>query len=108
MIQEPGAQSNAAITKEQPIEKLRDRMTDPSASDKSTSEDAASPANPDTGQIDIDLLIVDDEVDFRESACRYLKRIGFRVDEAEDGEEALNVSTTRNLTLSYSIFTCRE
>lgn len=44
---------------------------------------------------DINLLIVDDEVDFRESACRYLKRLGFRVDEAEDGEEALNVSTNK-------------
>ncbi len=43
----------------------------------------------------IDLLIVDDESDFRESACRYLKRIGFRVEEAEDGEEALNVTTNK-------------
>ena len=45
--------------------------------------------------IDIDLLIVDDEVDFRESACRYLKRLGFRVDEAEDGEEAVNVTVNK-------------
>ena len=45
--------------------------------------------------LDIDLLIVDDESDFRESACRYLKRMGFRVDEAEDGEEALNVTTNK-------------
>lgn len=45
--------------------------------------------------IDIDLLLVDDEADFRESACRYLKRLGFRVDEAEDGEEALNVSVNK-------------
>ena len=45
--------------------------------------------------IDIDLLIVDDETDFRESACRYFKRKGFRVDEAEDGEEAINVSTNK-------------
>ncbi len=44
---------------------------------------------------DIDLLIVDDESDFRESACRYLKRLGFRVDEAEDGEEAINVTTNK-------------
>ena len=48
-----------------------------------------------TSVIDIDLLIVDDETDFRESACRYLKRIGFRVDEAEDGEEALNITTNK-------------
>jgi DNA-binding NtrC family response regulator len=46
-------------------------------------------------QIDIDLLIVDDEADFRESACRYFDRKGFRVDHAEDGEEALNVSTNK-------------
>ena len=43
----------------------------------------------------IDLLIVDDETDFRESACRYLKRLGFQVDEAEDGEEALNITVNR-------------
>jgi DNA-binding NtrC family response regulator len=43
----------------------------------------------------IDLLIVDDEPDFRESACRYLKRIGFQVEEAEDGEEALNITTNK-------------
>ena len=43
----------------------------------------------------IDLLIVDDESDFRESACRYLKRLGFRVEEAEDGEEALNITTNK-------------
>ncbi len=49
----------------------------------------------DSSEIDIDLLIVDDETDFRQSACRYMKRIGFRVDEAEDGEEALNVSTNK-------------
>lgn len=44
---------------------------------------------------DIDLLIVDDEEDFRDSAYRYFKRLGFQVDQAEDGEEALNVSTNR-------------
>ena len=44
----------------------------------------------------IDLLIVDDETDFRESACRYFARLGFRVDQAEDGEEALNVSTNKD------------
>jgi DNA-binding NtrC family response regulator len=43
----------------------------------------------------IDLLIVDDEPDFRESAVRYLQRLGFRVDEAEDGEEALNLTVNR-------------
>lgn len=54
-----------------------------------------SKSKSDAPQIDIDLLMVDDEIDFRESACRYLKRIGFRVDEAEDGEEALNVSQNK-------------
>jgi DNA-binding NtrC family response regulator len=44
---------------------------------------------------DIALLIVDDEVDFRESARRYFSKSGFCVDEAEDGEEALNVSTNK-------------
>ena len=48
-----------------------------------------------TRPVNISLLIVDDETDFRESACRYFARMGFRVDEAEDGEEALNVSTNK-------------
>ena len=43
----------------------------------------------------IELLIVDDENDFRNQAVSYFKRIGFKVDQAEDGEEALNVSTNR-------------
>lgn len=43
----------------------------------------------------IGLLIVDDENDFRNQAVSYFKRIGFKVDQAEDGEEALNVSTNR-------------
>lgn len=45
--------------------------------------------------VDTELLIVDDEADFRESASRYFRKKGFRVDEAEDGEEALNVATNR-------------
>jgi len=43
----------------------------------------------------ISLLIVDDESDFRESAARYFTRLGFQVDQAEDGEEALNVSLNK-------------
>lgn len=43
----------------------------------------------------INLLIVDDEVDFRDQAYHYFKRVGFKVEQAEDGEEALNVSTNR-------------
>ncbi len=46
--------------------------------------------------VDINLLIVDDETDFRDSATRYFERVGFRVDSAEDGEEALNVTTNKN------------
>ncbi len=49
----------------------------------------------DTPVSEIDLLIVDDEEDFRDSAYRYFKRLGYQVDQAEDGEEALNVSTNR-------------
>jgi DNA-binding NtrC family response regulator len=44
---------------------------------------------------DIDLLIVDDEADFRESASRYFRKLGYRVERAEDGEEALNLATNR-------------
>lgn len=55
-------------------------------------EKSITPKTDDLGK-GIDLLIVDDEPDFRQSACRYMRRIGFRVDEAEDGEEAINVTT---------------
>lgn len=58
---------------------------------KSTKEDESR--LPDPSQID--LLIVDDEPDFRESAARYFARLGFRVEQAEDGEEALNVCTNK-------------
>ena len=38
----------------------------------------------------INLLLVDDEPDFRESACRYLKRLGFYVEEDLDpGDEVI-------------------
>jgi DNA-binding NtrC family response regulator len=50
---------------------------------------------PQASRPDIRLLVVDDETDFRESAARYFKRLGFVVDEAEDGEEALNISLNR-------------
>ena len=59
------------------------------------SETSKSNSETDSELIDIDLLLVDDETDFRESACRYLKRIGFRVDEAEDGEEAVNITVNK-------------
>jgi len=56
---------------------------------------AEEDARPGSRAADIDLLIVDDEADFREPARRYFSRKGFRVDEAGDGEEALNVSTNK-------------
>jgi DNA-binding NtrC family response regulator len=55
----------------------------------------STPIRPDCTPKNISLLIVDDETDFRESACRYFNRLGFKVDQAEDGEEALNVSTNK-------------
>jgi len=48
------------------------------------------------GNRPISLLVVDDETDFRESACRYFARMGFDVDQAEDGEEAVNVTTNKH------------
>ena len=45
---------------------------------------------------EISLLIVDDEEDFRDTAYKYFRRLGFQVDQAEDGEEALNVTTNQN------------
>ena len=52
-------------------------------------------SRPEASRPDIRLLIVDDEGDFRESAARYFKRLGFLVDDAEDGEEALNITMNR-------------
>lgn len=62
-----------------------------SSSKKSDHEDDARLPEPSQ----IELLIVDDEADFRESAARYFSRLGFHVDQAEDGEEALNVCTNK-------------
>ncbi|MEM9409564.1 MAG: sigma-54 dependent transcriptional regulator [Planctomycetota bacterium] len=45
---------------------------------------------------EISLLIVDDEDDFRDQAYNYFRRVGFNVEQAQDGEEALNVSTNRS------------
>ncbi len=59
-------------------------MPSPAASQKSLSSSST-----------IGLLIVDDESDFRESAARYFSKTGFRVDQAEDGEEALNLTTNK-------------
>jgi DNA-binding NtrC family response regulator len=52
------------------------------------------------GSTEINLLLVDDEADFRESAGRYLRRLGFLVDEAEDGEEALNVTVNKQFDVA--------
>ena len=38
---------------------------------------------------DVDLLLVDDEADFRDSAEHYFLRRGYRVDAAENGDQAL-------------------
>ena len=43
----------------------------------------------------INLLIVDDETDFRDQAYNYFRRVGFQVEQSEDGEEALNITTNR-------------
>ncbi len=67
----------------------------PSVAEKPQLPQTSNSNSPHDEVIDIDLLLVDDETDFRESAARYLRRIGFRVDEAEDGEEALNISTNK-------------
>ena len=46
------------------------------------------------------LLLVDDEDDFRETAFSYFKKQGFRVDTAEDGEEAINLSVNRHFDIA--------
>ncbi len=46
--------------------------------------------------VDLDLLVVNDQLDFRQSASRYLKRMGIRVVEATCGEEALNLTDKKN------------
>ena len=43
----------------------------------------------------IELLIVVDEADFRDQAVLYSRRVGFSVEQAEDGEGALNILRQR-------------
>lgn len=49
---------------------------------------------------DIDLLIVDDELDFREAAVGYFGRRGYRVHEAENGQQALEHANRRGLAVA--------
>ena len=44
----------------------------------------------------IDLLLVDDDADFRESVARRFMRRGFQVQEATHGEQALQLSDLRS------------
>lgn len=49
---------------------------------------------------DFNLLLVDDEDDFRETAATYFKKQGFNVETAEDGEEALNVCRNQHFDVA--------
>ena len=75
--------------------KEQSKANDETQPDRTVKMDIEKDDRPEPSRPDIRLLIVDDEGDFRESAARYFKRIGFLVDEAEDGEEALNISLNR-------------
>ncbi len=48
----------------------------------------------------IDLLIVDDDPDFRGTVARRFLRRGFRVHEASDGEEALELAERRDFDVA--------
>ena len=75
--------------------KEQSKASDKAQPDRTVKMEIKKDERPEPSRPDIRLLIVDDEGDFRESAARYFKRIGFLVDEAEDGEEALNISLNR-------------
>lgn len=49
---------------------------------------------------EIDLLIVDDELDFREAAFGYFSRRGYRVHEAESGERALELTSRQSIAVA--------
>ncbi len=53
-----------------------------------------------TSRSDIDLLIVDDELDFREAAYGYFSRRGYRVHEAENGEKGLELAGRQSLAVA--------
>ena len=48
----------------------------------------------------IDLLIVDDEPDFLEPACRFFQRQGYRVVAAANAEQALAVQAKQHFHLA--------
>ncbi len=50
--------------------------------------------------VDMDLLIVDDDADFRATVARRFRRRGFRVEEAGSGEEALNLVQRRQFDVA--------
>ena len=43
----------------------------------------------------IDLLVIDDEVDFRNQAVNFFRRVGFHVDQAADGQQAIELTRKR-------------
>ena len=48
----------------------------------------------------IELLIADDDADFRGSAARLFRRRGFNVQEAANGSEALELLNKRNFDVA--------
>ena len=70
----------------------------PSLNPQVSSLDSSSMAEKKNNQID--LLIVDDEEDFRDSAFGYFRRLGYRVEQAEDAEEALNLASNKKFDVA--------
>jgi DNA-binding NtrC family response regulator len=48
----------------------------------------------------IDLLIVDDEREFRETAYLFFRKLGYRVEQAEDADEAINLAKQRRFDVA--------
>ena len=53
-----------------------------------------------TAMLSIDLLIVDDDQEFRETLASRFSRSGFAVQAAANGEEALDLATRRNFDVA--------
>ena len=56
----------------------------------------------------IDLLIVDDDDDYRQTLSSRFTRQGFRVREAADAEQALDLAERQEFDVSQTIYSARE
>jgi CheY-like chemotaxis protein len=60
------------------------------------------------GLTKLKILVVEDDLSMQQSICMGLRKFGYAVDVASDGEEALQMVESMNMTRSYWTGSCLE